>query len=178
MLSELEKRIDIQQIDDDDVESFRDVIADAVMENSSKLVPAGETISFRGNAASEYPANECSIEIISHENISKDVELSETMQDLLKAYMINTENINLLHSKFLLNMQAEHNIKINIIWNVEKTDDEDFPNEFQIISCYFEDNGTGIDDEGPNFDPRDNPYWDEFLVDFGIIKDPYSDEEE
>ncbi|MDC1111850.1 hypothetical protein OAT09_04300 [Alphaproteobacteria bacterium] len=45
------------QIDDDEVESFRDVICDAVVkDNTSKLVPVGETITFRGNAASEYTA--------------------------------------------------------------------------------------------------------------------------
>ena len=57
MLSELEKKIDLMQIDDDEVESFRDVICDVVVkDNNSKLVPAGETITFRGNAASEYTA--------------------------------------------------------------------------------------------------------------------------
>ena len=71
MLAELEKKIDLMQIDDDDVESFRDVICDAALEDngSSKLVLAGETITFRGNAASEYTANDCSLEVISHENI-------------------------------------------------------------------------------------------------------------
>ena len=58
MLSELEKKIDLMQIDDDEVESFRDVICDAVVEeNNSKLILAGETITFRGNSASEYTAN-------------------------------------------------------------------------------------------------------------------------
>ena len=34
------------QIDDDEVESFRDVICDAVVkDNASKLVPVGETLS-------------------------------------------------------------------------------------------------------------------------------------
>ena len=48
MLAELEKKIDLMQIDDDDVESFRDVICDAALEDngSSKLVLAGETITF------------------------------------------------------------------------------------------------------------------------------------
>ena len=42
MLAELEKKIDLMQIDDDDVESFRDVICDAALEDngSSKLVLA------------------------------------------------------------------------------------------------------------------------------------------
>ena len=36
---------------------------------------------------------------------------------------------------------------------------------------YFEDNGTGPFDDGPNYDPRDNSYWEEWLVDFGIKED-------
>ena len=78
------------QIDDDEVESFRDVICDAVVEeNYSKLILAGETITFRGNAASGYTANECSLEVIAHENISKDLELSERLEDSLKFYGFN-----------------------------------------------------------------------------------------
>ena len=181
MLAELEKKIDLMQIDDDDVESFRDVICDAALEDngSSKLVLAGETITFRGNAASEYTANECSLEVISHENISKDLELSERLEDSLKFYGFESKNRDLLHSKYLLNMSAEHNIKIDIIWGIEKTGDKDFPNHFCPISIHFEDAGTSLDNEGvPNFDPRSNDYWEEFLVDFGIREDPYSDEEE
>ena len=94
MITELEKKIDILQINDDEVESFRDVITDAVVENNaSKLVPAGETVWFRGNAASLYPANNCELKVISHENISKDVELSERIHNLLKIYMIDPINI-------------------------------------------------------------------------------------
>ena len=47
------------------------------------------------------------------------------------------------------------------------------------ISVHFEDAGTSLDDVGPpNYDPRNNGYWEEFLVDFGIREDPYSDYEE
>ena len=54
-----------------------------------------------------------------------------------------------------------------------------FPNEFRPISVHFEDAGTSLDDVGPpNYDPRNNGYWEEFLVDFGIREDPYSDYEE
>ena len=180
MLSELEKKIDLMQIDDDEVESFRDVICDAVVEeNNSKLILAGETITFCGNSASEYTANECSLEVIAHENISKDLELSERSEDSLKFYGFDSIDRDLLHSKYLLNMSAEHNIKIDIIWGIEKTGDEDFPNEFRPISVHFEDAGTSLDDVGPpNYDPRNNGYWEEFLVDFGIREDPYSDYEE
>ena len=180
MLSELEKKIDLMQIDDDEVESFRDVICDAVVEeNNSKLVLAGETITFRGTAASEYTSNECSLEDITHEIISKDLELSERLEDSLKFYGFDNIDRDLLHSKYLLNMSAEDNIKIDIIWGIEKTGDEDFPNLFCPISINFEDAGTSLDDEGiPNYDPRDNGYWEEFLADFGIREDPYSDYEE
>ena len=180
MLSELEKKIDLMQIDDDEVESFRDVICDAVVkDNTSKLVPAGETITFRGNAASEYTSNECSLEVITHEIISKDLELSERLEDSLKFYGFDNIDRDLLHSKYLLNMSAEDNIKIDIIWGIEKTGDEDFPNLFCPISIHFEDAGTSLDDEGiPNYDPRDNGYWEEFLADFGIREDSYSDYEE
>ena len=72
-----------------------------------------------------------------------------------------------LLSKFLLHMQAENNIKIKILWD---TEDED-----SILEFYFEDNGEGPFDEGPNVDPTFNSHWDEFLVDLGIKTDPYED---
>ena len=54
-----------------------------------------------------------------------------------------------------------------------------FQIEFRPISVHFEDAGTSLDDEGiPNYDPRNNGYWEEFLADFGIREDPYSDYEE
>ena len=179
MLPELEKKIDLMQIDDMDVESFRDVILDAVIDDAySKLVPPGETITFRGNAASEFTAHECSLKVISHEHIAKNIDLSETMQASLKFYDVDVLKRDLLHSKFLLNMRAEHNIKIDIIWNMSRQEDSEFSNYFTAISCYFEDSGTSCDDEGkPAYDPRDNAFWDEFLIDFGIAEDPYSDEE-
>jgi hypothetical protein len=182
LLSELEKKIDLMQIDDDEVESFRDVIIDvALKDNHCNIAPAGETITFRGNVASEYTANECSLEVITHEKISKDLELSERLEDSLKFYGFDNIDRDLLHSKYLLNMSAEDNIKIDIIWGIEKTGDEDFPNQFCPISIHFEDAGTSIggEEEGiPNFDPRSNGYWEEFLADFGIKEDPYSDYEE
>ena len=106
MLSELEKKIDLMQIDDD--ESFRDVIIDvALKDNHCNIAPAGETITFRGNVASEYTANECSLEVITHEKISKDLELSERLEDSLKFYGFDNIDRDLLHSKYLLNMSAE-----------------------------------------------------------------------
>ena len=61
-------------------------------------------------------------------------------------------------------MQAEMNIKIDLVW--EKTTDANDVIELQVIEQYFKsDNGTLIDDQ-PLYDPRYSPYWEEFLDDF------------
>ena len=43
---------------------------------------------------------------------------------------------------------------------------------------FFEDNGEGAFDDGPNFDPSDNANWEEFLYDMGIGRDPFGDDDE
>ena len=43
------------------------------------------------------------------------------------------------------------------------------------MALFFEDNGEGVFDEGPNYDPTQNGHWEEFLYDMGIGPDPFPD---
>ena len=72
-------------------------------------------------------------------------------------------------------MQAEENMKIDIIWTIEEAPDPDEHQAFTPIAVFFEDGGQRAYDEGPNFDPMQSGYWDEFLYDMGIGPDPFSD---
>ena len=72
-------------------------------------------------------------------------------------------------------MQAEENMKINIIWTVEKTPTSDVYQDYSPIAVFFEGDGQGAFDEGLNFDPMQSGYYDEFLYDMGIGPEPLSD---
>ncbi len=91
--------------------------------------------------------NHCSIEALSHEVLSVDEEN-------------NTEQI---RSHLLLHMQAETDIKIEIVWERIKWDDDE--DEFGFEEAYFESKEGPYEEDGPNYDPRNSPYWEEFLED-------------
>ena len=66
-----------------------------------------------------------------------------------------------------LSFQAEVNIKIEIIWERtiwEKKGDDEYETEEYYFESEKEDYFS--DDDGPNYDPRNDPYWEEFLEDF------------
>ena len=64
-------------------------------------------------------------------------------------------------------MQSEEKIQIDIIW---ETKDKDHALDYEIFGVYFENKD---DDDKPNYRPDNSPYWEEWLVDFGINEDPY-----
>ena len=105
-------------------------------------------------STSKQFGNYCSIEAIEHK-----------MLEPLK-----------MQSDYLLHTQAELNIKIQIIWEIEDEEYMHLSNCYSPIEMYFEDNGDGPFDDGPNSDPRDNSNWEEWLVDFGINEDPYEED--
>jgi len=81
-----------------------------------------------------------------------------------------------MQSDFLLHTQAEENVKIRIIWEIDDEEYMHVSGNYSPVEMYFEDNEIGFFDDGPNSDPRDNSHWEEWLVDFGINEDPYDDE--
>ena len=81
-----------------------------------------------------------------------------------------------MQSDYLLHTQAEENIKIRIIWEIEDEECMHISDCYFPAEIYFEDNGAGSFDNGPNFDPTHNGHWEEWLVDFGINEDSYDDE--
>ena len=79
------------------------------------------------------------------------------------------EGNNKIRSKFYLHTQAEDNLKIEILWDYQPDILE--PSSYDYASYtefFFEDNGKGPFDEGPNFDPRENSNWDEIFEDMQI----------
>ena len=81
-----------------------------------------------------------------------------------------------MQSDYLFHSQAIENIKIQIIWKIEKKELVHRSNCYFPIEMFFEDDGDGPFDDGPNWDPRDNSYWEEWLIDLEINEDPYEDE--
>ena len=107
-------------------------------------------------------------------NEIKDFDLkNEVLPSYIKLLDISRDNLKLIHSKYYLNTQAEEKIKIDIVW---ETKDKNHALDYIILGVYFE-NKEDFEDT-PNYLPSNSGYWEEWLVDFGIIEDSYSDEEE
>ena len=161
-IAELSKKLNLSI--DDHFEPFCDVITDNVMDDTDSLIANGEKSDF---------GNFCQIEMIDSKPLAT-AENQKFLSELLKPRGWNSSEFNFIHSKLFLHMQAEQNIKIDIIWAVDSTSDPDGSPEYNAVAIFFEDNGEGIFDDGPNFDPTDNSHWDEFKCDMGIGPDPYS----
>jgi len=157
VLADLENRPNLYT--DDDYEDFRDVLTD----NCHPELRPGVIQSF---------GNGCRLEIVSHEPITARAS-KYIVADVIEDWGWELDSVTLVHSLMLLHMQAEENIKIDIIWKVDETGDEEEPREYFPIGVFFEDNGEGAFDDGPNFDPSDNANWEEFLYDMGIGEDPF-----
>ena len=143
------ERLNLFQIDDQDLEFFFDTIVENALSDDELLAI---------NSIKEF-GNDCSLEVLTHEIIkTENIELNLPGGSSEKA----TREI--INSRYYLHMQAEMNIKIDLVW--EKTTDANDVIELQVIEQYFQsDNGTLIDDQ-PLYDPRYSPYWEEFLDDF------------
>lgn len=165
MLEELRNRFNLYADDEFDLyEDFRDHIADHSIQES-KLIPAGKT-SFLGNR--------CELEVLSHRHIDVTSQSAELKQAISEYEEFNAvEVVKCIHSKYFLHTQAEQNIKIDIFW----FDGRGEYDQFDPWAMYFEDNGEGPFDEGPNFIPNHNANWDEILYDLGLGPDPFEDRE-
>jgi hypothetical protein len=161
-LADLSKKLNLDI--DEQFEPFCDVITDNVMVETYSLIADGEKKDF---------GNFCQIEMID----SKPLDIAENqtfLSEFLKRQGWNITDFNFVHSKLFLHMQAEQNIKIDIVWAVEIKSDLDEPPDYMAVAIFFEDNGEGAFDDGPNFNPSHNAHWDEFQCDMGIGPDPYS----
>ena len=155
-LSVLAKKLNLQS--DASYEAFCDVLHDNCLNASHSLIAPGKKKRF---------GNSCCLQMI--ENIPVDAtENHDFLSKLVEPWGWNMSSLDFVHTRLFLNMQAEENIKIDIIWTVEKLSNPEQPFEYSAIATFFEDNGQGAFDEGPNFDPQNNAYWDEFLCDMGI----------
>tara|TARA_A200000159_G_C7069001_1_gene233543 strand:+ start:136 stop:543 length:408 start_codon:yes stop_codon:yes gene_type:complete len=130
-------KLNLWDIEDEDIEFFLDTIHENTILDG-ELLPPSQKQDF---------GNHCSIEALSHEVLSVDEEN-------------NTEQI---RSHLLLHMQAETDIKIEIVWERIKWDDDE--DEFGFEEAYFESKEGPYEEDGPNYDPRNSPYWEEFLDD-------------
>jgi len=155
VLADLESRPNLYT--DDYYEDFRDVLTDNC---HPELLP-GVTQAF---------GNGCRLEVVYHEPITARAS-KNIVADVIEGWGWDPDTVTLVHSMLLLHMQAEENIKIDIIWKVDEAGDQDEPTDYTPIGVFFEDNGEGAFDDGPNFDPSDNANWEEFLYDMGIVED-------
>jgi len=146
------EKLNLWKVDDPEVEWFFDTIkGTATAEN--KLLTANETRDF---------GNGCSLKALSNEVLS---EATGTYTNSGPSKTEDYKKAN-IRSNYHLSFQAEVNIKIEIIWTRtiwEKDDDE-----YETVEYYFESEEEDLfsDDDGPNYDPRNDPYWEEFLEDF------------
>lgn len=161
-LADLSKKLNLRI--DEHFEAFCDVITDNVMDASYSLITAGEKNDF---------GNFCQIEMIDSAPLDI-VENQRFLSELVKPWGWNSTELNFVYSKLFLHMQSEQNIKIDIVWAVERTSDPDQPFDYTAVAIFFEDNGEGAFDDGPNFNPSHNAHWDEFKCDMGIGPDPHS----
>tara|TARA_A100001015_G_C14928022_1_gene687285 strand:+ start:881 stop:1378 length:498 start_codon:yes stop_codon:yes gene_type:complete len=159
MTPELKDKLNLYELEDMDDEEFRDVLTDNALLNY-KLLPVGESNTF---------GNDCSLEAISHSEINDYDKDNKFLLSMLEKDRINPESANLVHSKYYLHTQAEDHIKIDIIWHTTLDVVNDIK-EYNILGVYFE---NKEEDGSPNYRPSNSPYWEEWLVDFGINEDPY-----
>ncbi|OJI95021.1 hypothetical protein LY10_01182 [Planktotalea frisia] len=152
--------------DDDDYEDFRDEITDTL----SPGFPLTKQLEL------EFGAR-CRIQVISEYNITAEEDLN-ILASLVDPWALDIAEHNLFHTKLLLHMQAEANIKIDVIWAVNKDCIADDPHDRIPVAMFFEDTGQGAFDDGPNFEPSDNSNWSEFLYDMGLGPNPFGDGDE
>lgn len=162
-LSDLQKKINLNA--DDSLEPFCDVITDNHLDGSGALLAPGEIKCF---------GNDCQIEMLSSTPIDTD-ENYNFLSELIKPWGWEINSLNFIHSQAYFHTQAESNIKIDVIWTVAESSDPKEPTEYYPIAIYFEDNEEGAFGEGPNYDPSESGYWQEFLYDMEIESDPFVD---
>lgn len=165
-LSDLLEKINLSM--DDSLEQFCDVITDNFLDESQALLAPGETRLF---------GNDCEIEMLSTEPICVD-ENHTFLSGLIKPWRWDINSLNFAHSRAHFHTQAESNNKIDVIWTVEEPSDPEQATEYYPIAVYFEENEEEVFGEGPNYDPRETGYWQDFLYDMGIERDPFLDLEE
>ena len=124
-LGDLENRLNLYQ--NDYYEDFRDVLTDNVMSDSSSFIQPGETQHF---------GNGCRLEIISHSPVDTK-KIKNVVSDVIEEWGWELDSLTLIHSIMFLHMQAEKNVKIDIIWKVDETDDEDQPREYYPVGVFF-----------------------------------------
>ena len=158
MLHNLKGKLNLYEVDDMYYEEFRDVLTDnAILED--KLLPEGE--------CNNFGPGDCALEAISHNEVQNYDKDNEFLQRRANQYNLSVDDLSFIHSKYYLNMQSEEKIQIDIIW---ETKDKDHALDYEIFGVYFENKD---DDDKPNYRPDNSPYWEEWLVDFGINEDPY-----
>ena len=163
-LSGLSKKLNLYS--DESYEDFRDVLTDNAVDDQYTPLEAGE-VNWFGNG--------CRLEGVSNTPVDMNRD-QEFLSDVIGPSGGKLESLSLSHSKLLLHMQAEENIKIDIIWELTEPHTPGDPKDYTPIAVYYE--GTDSFNDEPSFDPMDSGYWDEFLHDMGIGPDPYADDDE
>lgn len=73
-----------------------------------------------------------------------------------------------IHSSYLLHVTMQEDIQIDVIWARVIAD-----NSFSVIGMYWEDDGAMSLDGEINYEPADNPNWEEILHVMGLGQNPY-----
>ena len=146
-------RLNLWDIEDEDIEFFLDTIHENTTLQGELLPPDQK----------QHFGNHCTIEALNHEVLSANEE-KKYNQAQTYDYSNEEKNTEKIRSHLLLHMQAETDIKIEIVWERIKWDDDE--DEFGFEEVYFESKEGPYEEDGPNHDPRNSPYWEEFLDDF------------
>jgi hypothetical protein len=165
-MSDLKKKINLQI--DEYYENFCDVLHDNIIGENHLLISPGEKKDF---------GIYCRLQMLEIVPIDA-LENHDFLSKLVKPWGWDVSSLDFVHTRLFLHMQAEENIKIDIIWSVEELSDPEQPFEYVAVATFFEDNEGGGFGDGPNFDPAQNDHWDEFLYCMGIGPDPYPDLDE
>ena len=165
----------------DDLQTRLNLCSDSYYENfcdvlTDNAVKVGTTVPIEPGEFNWF-GNDCRLEAISHSSVDV-TRNQEFLLKLIKPWDWDLSSLKLVHSCFLLHMQAEENIQIDIIWTLDPSDDQDTPFDYYGIAVFFEDSGEMAADGEPNFDPSNSGHWEEFLFDMGIGPDPYADDDE
>jgi hypothetical protein len=183
MLPNLDYKPNLYDIEDMDVEEFRDLLHDMV-HDGKKFTDIGNILDF---------GNSNQFETISHTSVPSSL-LDKKFEECLNEFFdpnlgLKVSDMEFVHSKFYLHTQAIEFLKIDII-SVRPLKTE-FSSDCFPVAMYYEEGGNDEEhvsstetiigghslwerdekydiESDFNFDPRDSGYWEEWLSDFGI----------
>ena len=184
MLPSLDYKPNLYDIDDMEIEEFRDFLTD-MFYGDKKFMEKGYT---------KYFGHENELETVSHTTIPSNLLGSKFLNYLREDPVeknLSFSDVEFIHSKFYLHTQAQAYIKIDIIsCCILKPISSIESSQLYPVALYFEEGGNDKEKISPGvyeygghslweknekyniedltFNPKDSGYWEEWLRDFGI----------